>query len=196
MIKTLKPKKCRQCKELFQPIKGMQAVCSPTCAIADVRAKAEKKKDKEFRERKQALKSRNKWLEEAQEVFNKFIRLRDEDEPCMSCGREEVEWTPGGSWDCGHFLARGSHPELRFDELNAYKQCKSCNGGSGKYARKNHTVGQEYRIRLIKKFGIERVEYLEGPHEPKRYTIEQIKEIKETYKQKCKVLNDTRGHGI
>ncbi len=46
--------------------------------------RAEKKKQ---RERKAKLKSRSEWLKEAQSVFNKFIRLRDKSEPCISCGR-------------------------------------------------------------------------------------------------------------
>jgi hypothetical protein len=32
------------------------------------------------------------------------------------------------------------------------------------------------------------VEWLEGPHEPKKYTIEDLKSIKETYRQKLKAL--------
>jgi len=35
---------------------------------------------------------------------------------------------------------------------------------------------------------MERVEWLEGPHEPKKYTIEDAKEIKKLYKQKLKLL--------
>lgn len=179
-------KKCRQCKTLFSPVNSLEAVCGFDCAVLfaktpkgeDYRVKAVKR---ENRERKAALKKPMEHKKEAQKAFNKFIRLRDADQPCISCGRENVEWTRGGSWDCGHFLSVGAKPELRFEELNAHKQCKSCNGGSGKYARKNHTVTEEYRVRLIEKIGLEQVEWLEGPHEPKRYRIEDFKEIKARY---------------
>jgi len=47
----------------------------------------------------------------------------------------------------------------------------------------------EYRINLIIKIGIDAVNYLEGKHEPKRYTIEDIKALKVIYKQKIKALD-------
>lgn len=82
---------------------------------------------------------------------------------------------------CRHYLSRGSHPELRFNEDNCHKQLKSCNGGSSKYARKGRTVAEGYRARLIEKIGLERVEALEGPHEARRYSIEDLKAIKARY---------------
>jgi len=97
-------------------------------------------------------------------------------------------WKVGGSWDCGHFLTVGAFPELRFEPLNAHKQCKSCNGGSGKYTRKNKTVGTDYRERLVQKIGLTKVEWLEGPHEPAKYSIGDIKEIIKEYKAKLKEL--------
>jgi hypothetical protein len=51
----------------------------------------------------------------------------------------------GGQWDCGHFMGVGARPELRFEEKNAYRQCKACNGGSGRFAAKNATVHARYR---------------------------------------------------
>jgi len=189
-------KKCRSCRgEIENPFSSTQTACSPLCAIALAR-KAQEKKDKAkakgdrkaHREAKERLKTKGDWTKEAQKEFNKFIRLRDKHQPCISCDRESVEMTVGGAWDCGHYLSRGGFPELRFEELNAHKQCKSCNGGSGKYAKKAATVAKAYRSNIINKIGLEKVEWLEGPHEPKRYTIENLKEIKEAYKQKAKEL--------
>jgi len=85
-------------------------------------------------------------------------------------------------------LTVGAYPELRFEKLNSHKQCKSCNGGSGKYTKKNHTVANQYRINLINKIGIEKVEWLEGPHQAKHWSIEDIKEIKKMYANKAKEL--------
>ncbi len=47
----------------------------------------------------------------------------------------------------------------------------------------------EYRIRLIKKIGLDKVEWLEGPHEPAKYTIDDLKELIVKYKAKCKELS-------
>jgi hypothetical protein len=155
---------------------------------------ADKVKRNDIKKRKEKLKPPSKWLSEAQKWFNKFIRLRDKDDLCISCNRtiKQIQgndnWKVGGAWDCGHYLTRGAHPELRFEELNAHKQCKSCNGGSGNFSSKSKTVGEKYRVKLIKKIGIENVEWIEGPHEPKKYTIDDLKEIIATYKAKCKEL--------
>jgi len=174
-------------------MRPLQAVCGHECAMLYGKVLAAKKSRSDVRVRKEKLKSRSDYMKEAQNIFNKFIRARDEKDPCISCGRYVVEHTLGGAWDCGHYLSRGARPELRFEELNAHKQCKSCNGGAGKYARKNYTVTKEYKERLIFKIGAEKVEWLEGPHEAKHYTIDDLKQIKETYKAKLKELN--RGEG-
>ena len=156
----------------------------------------EKLERKDTRERKAKLNNTvSHWTKKAQAAFNAYIRERDKWDPCISCGRmdrEIKEFATGGKWDCGHYLSRGAFPELRFEPLNAHKQCKSCNGGSGKYARKGRTVSQEYRKNLEKKIGIEALEWLEGPHPQKRYRVEELKEIEAEYKRKLKELKN--GH--
>ena len=84
--------KCKVCGQLFvKTFSSTQKVCSPECAIKLARDNAQKAQEraekKKQRERKAKLKSRSEWLKEAQSVFNKFIRLRDKDQPCISCGR-------------------------------------------------------------------------------------------------------------
>jgi hypothetical protein len=95
---------------------------------------------------------------------------------------------PYGKYDCGHFKTVGGFPELRFEELNAHKQCKKCNGGAGNFTRKDASVSKEYRKQLIKKIGLDKVEWLEGAHEPKKYTCAELKAIELLYKQKLKDL--------
>jgi hypothetical protein len=46
----------------------------------------------------------------------------------------------------------------------------------------------EYRIRLVKKIGQSAVDWLEGPHEAKRYTIDELKEIKARYRRLLREL--------
>jgi len=46
----------------------------------------------------------------------------------------------------------------------------------------------EYRIRLVKKIGQAAVDCLEGPHEPKRYTIDELKKIKARYRRLLREL--------
>jgi hypothetical protein len=168
-------KKCKVCLKEFEPTRPLQSVCSPKCAIKHVRF-SKKIENEKIKERKEKLKSRSDWLREAQTVFNQFIRARDKGLSCISCGRNT-----GSKVNAGHYLAVGSHPELRFNELNNNLQCEHCNT----YLSGNQI---EYRKGLIAKIGIENVEWLEGKHEPKKYTVDEIKQIKEFYKNKLKEL--------
>jgi hypothetical protein len=195
----MRPKRCRVsgCGATFTPTRSFQKWCSPDCAVVLARQAQERQRKsiaqrerREIKVRKEKLKSVGDYTKEAQTEFNRFIRERDKDQPCICCGSygSDEDWLTGGKWDAGHFLSRGAYPELRFDEDNCHKQLKTCNGGSGKYAAKGRTVAQGYRERLIQKIGQERVDRLEGPHEPKRYTVEDLKAIKAEYRAKTKEL--------
>jgi len=171
-----KLKKCKICKKQFEPLRFAQNVCGIPCAIEHANALKAKKEKKEHREAKAKLKSKADYLKEAQAIFNKYIRMRDEAEPCISCSRFHT-----GQYHAGHFRTVGAAPELRFNEYNCHKQCSVCN---------NHLSGNllEYRRKLVAKIGIEKVEWLEGKHEAKKYTIDEILEIKKHYQQKIKEL--------
>jgi hypothetical protein len=76
--------------------------------------------------------------------FHKFIRTRDKDLPCISCGRYT-------KLQAGHFYSAGNHPSVRFNEDNVNGQCIQC----------NHFLSGNllpYRANLIKKIGQERVD--------------------------------------
>lgn len=204
-------RKCPYCKESQKAetmfIRGVQAFCSKEHYIeyqvankSKLIEKGKKIQNKEARaihkKRKESLKKHSEWLSDAQKWFNRYIRLRDKKLDCISCSKTQQQvmkddgWKVGGAWDCGHYLTRGARPELRFNEDNAHKQCKSCNGGAGKFSSKSATVGKQYRERLIKKIGLDRVEYLEceANFELKKPTIEELKEIIAKYKAKCKEI--------
>lgn len=192
----LKTKKCKQCGDPFIQYNSIRPVCAKfECQVSYAEAHVkrsvavrERQERVKTREAKDKLKTARELMPSTQDAFNKFIRLRDCDQPCISCGRLEVEYTLGGQWDCGHFQSVGAKPELRFEEKNAYRQCKKCNGGAGKHAKKNHTVSMEYEARLRLKIGDELVDWLKGPHEPKRYKPDDLRAIKKYYLQKCREL--------
>lgn len=177
--KELKPKICRECPTEFIPRTSMQIVCSPLCALKYERKRQAKAFKRSGRER---LRTRSDWIKLAQAEFNRFIKLRDAELPCISCG---VDKPTGGlrkdGFDAGHYRSTAAAPELRFSELNVHKQCNQCNT-----FKSGNIV--EYRIRLIDRIGEEKVAWLEGPHEPKKYTIEALKGIREKYKALCKEL--------
>ena len=153
----------------------MQNVCSPICATRLVKA-AKKEEAERTKARKAAIKSRAAWAREAQAAFNAWVRARDAGMPCISCQRHHT-----GQYHAGHYLSRGARPELAYEPDNCHKQCAPCN---------THLSGNValYRVNLIKLIGLDRVEWLEGPHPAKHYSIEDLKDIKETYKRKLKEI--------
>jgi hypothetical protein len=179
----MKPKRCKSCREPFTPSRPLQSACSVQCAIAlssGFKQKAQKaieaNERAEHRVAKEKVKTKGEHAKEAQAAFNEFIRLRDKDLPCVSCGRHHQ-----GQYHGGHYRPVGANPELRFEPLNVWKQCAPCN---------NHLSGNlvNYRVSLLQRIGVEMVEWLEGPHEPKRYTIEDLKAIKAEYRAKVREL--------
>jgi hypothetical protein len=161
-------------------------VCSPACAILDAPKNQEKARKaladvgrKELQAAKERIKSKGQYMREAQTAFNAWVRERDAKLPCISCCRHHQ-----GKYDAGHYRTVGSNPALRFEPLNCHRQCSPCN---------THKSGDivNYRIELVKRIGAEKVEWLEGPHEAKRYTIEDLKAITAEYRAKTRELKRT-----
>lgn len=175
-----KLKKCKQCRCEFIPERPIQTVCGLGCAVQLAKKKREKIERAADRQKRESLKSRAQWLREAQTAFNACVRAEGEGSPCISCGRHH-----DGQWHAGHYLSIGARPELRFEPDNCWRQCQPCN---------THLHGNLvlYRASLVEKIGIDRVEWLEGPHEQKKYSIEDLKSIKAFYKRKLKELRNAR----
>lgn len=182
--KPLKPKKCKNCRGSFEPRNSMQIVCSPRCGLEFAEkqrntreAKLAKLDRAQHRERKEAIKTRADYVKDAQAAFNAWIRERDKGQPCISCGT-----TANVQYCAGHYRTTAAAPELRFHPLNVHLQCnRNCNmGKSGNIV--------EYRKRLVEKIGADMVEWLEGHHDPKRYTVEDLKRIAREYRAKVREL--------
>ena len=169
--------RCKVCKNKFTPKwSSFQKTCLKSSCILDYSKDVKAKEwNKEKKVRKEKLKSRSDHLNELQVVFNRWIRLRDKGLNCISCNK------PCKKENAGHYRSVGSCPELRFEPLNVHLQCEYCNT----YLHANLI---NYRINLIHKIGIDKVEWLESNHEPKKYSIEEIKEMKIKYKELIKKL--------
>jgi hypothetical protein len=156
-----------------------QKICSPKCAIAYVKLNNIKKFAQKTRVMRKESQSSDKSYQTklAQTAFNRYIRLRDDREPCISCGRYHT-----GQYHAGHYRSVGAHPELRFELNNCHKQCSGCN---------NHKSGNilEYRINLLLNIWSEKLKWLEGHHELKKYSIDDLKAITKIYKDKIKLLS-------
>jgi hypothetical protein len=201
--------RCAHCKKRLDAERPSQIVhleCVEPWAIAQ-KAKREREEIKkaraaekveraETKRRKLAIKTRADWLAEAKKLLQRRRRLEElaKGKGCMSCGRSQSEvmgtdgWKPGGAWDGGHFMSKGARPELALEPLNIWLQCKSCNGGSGKYARKGYTVGAAFEANLIAEHGAELVDWLKGPHDQKHYSVDDLIAICANEKLKLKEL--------
>ncbi|MFZ9066235.1 MAG: recombination protein NinG [bacterium] len=180
-------RRCRNCKGYY-PIEDGKIVnegfyCTEHCIIqyaiknksrgSKVIQKERKKHKREYYEND--IKTRR---EAAVYWCNRYIRLRDAGNGCISCGTCK----PHIQYAAGHYISAGSCTALRFDERNIHLQCNvRCNqqlsGNRG-----------EYRKRLIEKVGQQVVDFLEGPQPVIKITAEWYKSIEEKYKAKCKEL--------
>jgi hypothetical protein len=176
-------KKCRICKNKFEPFNSLIAHCSPECGYELHKQKKEKQHKKELREFRANDKSLAKLRAEAQTVFNAYIRLRDSGKPCPCCGR--IYPDDSGEWDCGHYRSRGSARGLAFNTFNCHRQAKHCN----RYLGGNYS---EYRKGLIERIGLERVERLENDNQVRRYDRDYLIRIKQIFAKRARHLKKIR----
>jgi hypothetical protein len=180
---SLRQRKCTVCAEPFKPQRMGQKVCSPLCAAVQGAKDTQKQDAKQTRERKQAVKTRGDWMKEAQAAFNAWIRRRDQlaGHACISSGRP-LDWS-GNAVDAGHYRSVGSAPHLRFNEDNCHAQSKHDN----QYKAGNAV---DYRLGLIVRIGLARVEALEADQAPQKWTVEELVAIRDTYRAKLRALKE------
>ena len=176
-------KACKVCLSAFIPVRPLQAVCGPSCAMKKVRTDKKRERE-EIRQRKQAIKRIPDLTREAQKAFNAFIRERDKEQPCISCGKLPGDMTElHAGRDAGHYRSIGSASHLRFHEDNVHGQCVKCNQWKA-----GNVV--EYRIRLIERIGQDKVTALEGDNEPRKWDRESLVNKKFKYIRKLKELKE------
>ena len=161
-------RKCKQCKEYFLASESIKTPAGTFCSLdhaikfanestkkaKERAAKKEKQKQTEFdKVRKKNLMTRGEWYKKLQVVFNQYIRERDKNEPCCTCGTTKTNI----QYHAGHFYAvgAGGGDRRRFEQTNVHKQCSTCN---------NYLSGNvlAYRRFIISKYGQEHYDYLKN----------------------------------
>ena len=169
--------RCKSCKEKFEPKTFLQKYClKEECLrvfIADVK---EKTWQKTKAKAKLDLMTLSDYLKLTQQIFNKYIRLRDKNELCISCQK------PPKKQNAGHYFSSGGHSNVRFDENNVHLQCEHCNTFlSGNLLN--------YQIEIEKRIGAEKlIELQEKAHVVKKWSIDELKELMVIYKNKIKEI--------
>jgi hypothetical protein len=181
----MKPKKCKVCLTTFEPKQFAQICCNYKCAIIHAKNLKAQKEQREWRVEKKIIKDKIKTLSEyekdAKKSFQHWIRLRDKNLPCISCGNSNTT-----DWAGGHFYSAGMYSGFMFDERNVHKQCNThCN---------KHLSGNllEYRKGLIKRYGNDFVDELDIISDSKRnykYTKAELIAKKLMYDIKIKEIN-------
>lgn len=192
--KTPKPRTCPICSTEYIPRSSLQRVChNYKCAIAfnkqrdaEIAAREQRKREREqsaeLKQRREALKTRAEWEREAQAAFNRYIRMRDMYQECISHPGKLISnfnYITGSAVDASHYRSRGAASHLRFNVFNVHAACTRCN-------RQLSGNAVEYRIRLIERIGLERVERLEADNEPRKFDIDYLKRVKSIFTRRAR----------
>jgi hypothetical protein len=184
LSRVTKLKPCAWCGTLFTRWRSTEKVCSATCAISFTREEKRKelvsKARRERREYRERTAGVSKLKNLAQREFNKFIRLRDDGKPCISCGRNT-----GAKMNAGHYRTTKAAPHLRYDERACFLQCEHCNT----YLSGNQI---EYRKALVARFGAGYVEELEGDSGDKKWSRDELIAIRKDFLGRWKALKAAR----
>ena len=170
--------RCKNCKQKFEQVRFNQKFClDPEC----VKVWVAQAKDEEWKKTKKKMQADIETVQElmkaTQIVFNKFIRIRDKDKPCISCG-SKLE----NKFDAGHYFSSGGHKAVTFDEDNVHGQCVACN-------QWKHGNLIQYQIGIEQRIGGDRLIQLhEKAHKSVKYSREDLRDLIATYKQKIKNL--------
>ena len=188
-------RKCKFCKEYVREYVKYPAgvFCSVDHALEFARQpkvkEIAKKKKTAFSKKAHRENDLKTQLKLTQQAFNKMIRTLDDGKPCISCGKPVC----GSSWDCGHFQSVGAHPELRFDPRNAFRQGSACNRGVAKFRANEATIQRKYEQNLIDMMGQDYVDFLKRQHPPKKYTCQDLIEMRSEFLAEIKRLESGEG---
>ncbi|EMN1229850.1 recombination protein NinG [Enterobacter roggenkampii] len=201
-------RKCKVCGEYFVPkfhdirirwccpehgaILAMEEREKEKVKAEAKRIREQKEAEKEGRKRRKAkresLKSKSQWDKEAQSAFNRYIRIRDEGKPCVSCGNPLIgksNYLTGSAIDASHYRSRSAASHLKFNVFNVHSACTRCN-------RQLSGNAVEYRIRLIHRIGLKRVERLEADNAPRRFDVTYLKRVKAIFSRRANALMKRR----
>lgn len=170
--------------------------CKPDCAqihgatvAAKQKAKAQRQERAQDKVKREGMKTYPQLIRETQSAFNSAVRLRDQlaGYPCISSGRP-LDWN-GNAVDAGHWRSTGSAPHLRFNFDNCHAQSKHDN----QYKAGNAV---DYRIGLIVRIGIARVEALEADNAPRKWTHDELRAMKAEFQAMARKLKNEVQHMV
>jgi hypothetical protein len=195
-VKGPRTKKCslRGCLHRFVPTDDPRVTwCSSECgaavALALIAARRLKLAKVERAEAKQkkithpTQKEITKLEDAAQAAVNRVAVLRDWEDGCISC-EKGPHWS--GTWHGSHYKSVGSNSALRYNLWNISKACSECNW---------HKSGNitNYVPRLEKKFGADRLEWLQNHPRMRDYSPEYLVRLATVMRKKIRRMEKRLG---
>ena len=173
--------KCKNCKAVFEPRSFNRKFCdADECNdlyFEELKKKALSKWNKKKKAKKEELKTVSDLMKEVQIACNAFIRERDKDKGCISCGSDL-----SSKFDAGHYFSSGGHKNITFNEDNIHGQCVACN-------QWKHGNLIQYQIGIQKRIGADRLLKLhELAHKEYKPTREELRKLKKKFQQKLVAL--------
>jgi hypothetical protein len=168
-------KACKNCGEQFTPYRTFDKFCYVCSRTKQAMKNLEKIKKEKKKQAKEDLLTLADYLKLAQQVFNKYINLRDKGKDCISCFKPIT-----GRVNASHYYNANNHYTLRFDEDNVHSSCITCN---------QHLHGNliQYRKGLQERIGDARIKRLdELSNQTRKFTKEELKELITEYKERIK----------
>jgi Bacteriophage Lambda NinG protein len=199
MLMAVKPKlkKCCECRQKFQPRNSFDKVCDNIeCKVSYGTKVAEKSRiSREKKQKQQAIKQRAEDKEKlsrltpgylagkAQDAVNEYVRFRDYDKPCISCGKHAHSTM---DWDAGHLKTRGANSFLRYHLWNINKQCVRCN---------QHNSGNvaEHERGIVARYGQSRLDFLQSAPRMRRYADDYLIRLTAVFRKKTRMLKKRLG---
>lgn len=185
-------RKCAVCREPFWQRSMTHKVCDSECAQVLAEKMASQQKAKHQRQeraqdkiKREGMKTYLQLVREAQKAFNEVVRWRDRlaGHACISSGRL-LDWN-GNAVDAGHYRSTGSAPHLRFNFDNCHAQSKHDN----QYKSGNAV---DYRIGLIARIGLARVEALESDNLPRKWSHDELRNMKTEFQRMARELKGSK----
>ena len=168
--------RCKNCKEKFEPVRFNQKYCfDPECVKVWVTTEQDKQWKKKKAKLKVELMTKKDYEKILQQLVNKYVRMRDKGQPCISC-QKPIK----GKMDAGHLYAVGNYPSVRFNLKNINGQCINCNQYNG-------GAINDYRLNFVLKYSREDLEELDIlAHQQRQYSVTEIKEMIHEFKELTK----------
>jgi hypothetical protein len=167
---------CCYRKWLLNTPEGKEKITRATLKACETRVSLEKAV-KENKESKGIVAH----LEKTKKAVHQMVRLRDEGKPCISCG---TPWNK--SFQAGHCYSANNYRSIKFDFFNINGQCEKCNlfesGNETEYLLRLPNIIGDKEFQKLKKRALNDKKF------NKKWTKEELKEIREEAKQIIKQL--------